>query len=149
MALNENLFTLSEHRELFLRWRDGRPVTEDEEVLWEHQQAILGTRIPFSETARMEKAFLDCVDRLEGVTIRAVKEASALALAEAEAGVRPGQVASVARARMEAGNAEENIEDADTIAVASQLLEDMEAGLRFHRRLIEGPRSDQKGTPAV
>ena len=44
--------------------------------------------------------------------------------------------------------AERVIEDADTIAVASQLLEDMEAGLRFHRRLIEGPRSDQKGSPA-
>jgi hypothetical protein len=97
----------------------------------------------------MEKAFLDCVEGLERVTIRAVKEASALALAEAEAGVRPGQVASVARARMGAGNAEENIEDADTIAVASQLLEDMEAGLRFHKRLIEGPRSDQRGSPAV
>jgi hypothetical protein len=86
------------------------------------------------------------VDRLERVTIRAVKEASALALAEAEAGVRPGQVASIARARMGAGNAEETIEDADTFAVASQLLEDMEAGLRFHRRLIEGPSTDQQGS---
>jgi hypothetical protein len=146
LDLNENLFTLSEHRELFLRWREGKPVTEDEEVLWEHLQSILATRIPYTETAQAEKAFLDCVDRLERVTIRAVKEASALALAEAEAGVRPGQVASVARARMGAGIAEENIEDANTIAVASQLLEDMEAGLRFHRRLIEGPSSDQKGS---
>jgi DNA primase len=148
LELDERLFTLSEHRELFLRWRDGRPVTEEEEVLWEHLQAVQATRIPMTETAQVEAAFLDCVERLERVTIRAVKEASALALAEAEAGVRPGQVASVARARMGAGIAEENIEDADTIAVASQLLEDMEAGLRFHRRLIEGPRSDQKGSPA-
>jgi DNA primase len=149
LELDENLFRLSEHRELFLRWRAGRPVTEDEEILWEHLQSILATRIPFSETTQMEKAFLDCVDGLERVTIRAVKEASALALAEAEAGVRPGQVASVARARMGAGIAEENIEDADTNAVASQLLEDMEAGLRFHRRLIEGSSSDQKGSNSV
>ncbi len=146
LELNENLFSLSENRELYLRWRDGVPITEEEEVLWEHFQAILGTRLPFTETTQMEKAFLDCVDRLERVTIKAVKEASALALAEAEAGVRPGQVASVARARMGAGNAEETIDDADTFAVASQLLEDMEAGLRFHRRLIEGPRSDHQGS---
>jgi hypothetical protein len=106
-------------------------------------------QLPYTETTQMEKAFLDCVDRLERVTIRAVKEASALALAEAEAGVRPGQVASLARARMGAGNAEEIIEDADTNAVASQLLEDMEAGLRFHRRLIEGPRSDHEGSQSA
>ena len=131
---------------MYLRWRHDLPITEEEEVLWEHYQGILNTRLPFTETTQMEKAFLDCVDRLERVTIKAVKEASALALAEAEAGVRPGQVASIARARMGAGNTEETTEDADTNAVASQLLEDMEAGLRFHRRLIEGPRSDQEGS---
>jgi DNA primase len=146
LELSESLFTMSEHRELFLRWREGKPTTEDEEALWEPLQAILATKIPFSETAQLEKAFLDCVERLERVTIRAVKEASALALAEAEAGVEPGKVASLARAKMGAGKAEETIEDADTVAVASQFLEDMEAGLRFHRRLIEGPNSDQKGT---
>jgi hypothetical protein len=149
LELDENLFGLSENRELLVRWRDGVPVSEDEEVLWEHYQGVLSTRLPFTETTQMETAFLDCVDRLERVTIRAVKEASALALAEAEAGVRPGQVASVARARMGAGNAEETIEDADTNAVASQLLDDMEAGLRFHRRLIEGSSSDQKGTESA
>jgi hypothetical protein len=50
---------------------------------------------------------------------------------------------------MGAGNSEETSEDADTIAVASQLLEDMEAGLRFHRRLIEGSRPDQTGSQTV
>jgi hypothetical protein len=149
LELDARLFSLSENRELFGRWRDGRPVTEDENVLWEHYQGVLATRLPFDETTQMEKAFLDCVDRLERVTIRAVKEASALALAEAEAGVRPGQVASVARARMGAGYIEETTEDADTFAVASQLLEDMEAGLRFHRRLIEGSSSDQKGSQSA
>ena len=77
--------------------------------------------------------------------MRAVKEASALALAEGEAGVRPGQVASIARARLGAGSTEDATEDDEADAVASQLLEDMEAGLRFHRRLIEGSRSDQPG----
>ena len=149
LEISENLFSLSENRELYLRWRDGVPITEEEEVLWEHYQGVLNTRLPFTETSQMEQAFLDCVDRLERVTIRAVKEASALALAEAEAGVRPGQVASIARARMGAGTTEETTEDADTFAVASQLLEDMEAGLRFHRRLIEGSRSDQPGSPSA
>jgi hypothetical protein len=42
---------------------------------------------------------------------------------------------------LEAG-AEEAVEDDDPAeAAASHLLEDMEAGLRFHRRLIEGSRS--------
>jgi hypothetical protein len=149
LVLDESLFTLSENRELFLRWREDIPVNEDEEILWEHYQGVVTTRLPFTETTQMEQAFLDCIDRLERVTIRAVKEASALALAEAEAGVRPGQVASVARARMGAGYIEETTEDPDTISVASQLLEDMEAGLRFHRRLIEGSSSDQKGAQSV
>jgi DNA primase len=146
LALDENLFSLSEHRELFLRWRDGRVTTEEEEGLWEPLQLILATKIPFSEPELLGKAFVDCVERLERVTIRAAKEASALALAESEAGVQPGKVASLARARLGAGKAEDTIEDADTLAAASQFLEDMEAGLRFHRRMSEGANSDHRDT---
>jgi hypothetical protein len=43
---------------------------------------------------------------------------------------------------MEAGNPEETPADGEVAQVASQLLDDMEAGLRFHRRLIEGSRPD-------
>jgi hypothetical protein len=143
--LTQDLFYISENRELFRRWQASEPVLEDESELWEHYQAIIGVDLPIIETEEAEKAFLDCVQRLEHAKIRAVKEASALALAEGEAGVRPGQVASIARARMEAGNSEETSEDAQTENVASQLLEDMEAGLRFHRRLIEGSRPDHVG----
>jgi DNA primase len=141
-GLREDLFTLSENRELFRRWLRGEIVTEEDGFLWEHYQAVLATRLVMSETVQAEEAFLDCVDRLEQVRMRAVKEASALALAEGEAGVRPGQVASIARAKLGAGSSEEAMEDGQADAVASQLLEDMEAGLRFHRRLIEGTRSD-------
>ena len=35
--------------------------------------------------------------------------------------------------------------DDDHLDEVSQLLEDMEAGLRFHRQLIESHRSDSKG----
>jgi DNA primase len=143
--LTQDLFYISENRELFRRWQASEPVLEEESELWEHYQAIIGVDLPIIETEEAEKAFLDCVQRLEHAKIRAVKEASALALAEGEAGVRPGQVASIARARMEAGNSEETSEDAQTENVASQLLEDMEAGLRFHRRLIEGSRPDHVG----
>jgi DNA primase len=148
-GISESLFGLSENRELFRRWRDDLPVHEDESELWEHYQAILSTRIPFDEMGQLEKALLDCVERLQRGTIRAVKEASALALAEGETGVRPGRVASIARARMGAGIAEETGEDGQAEAVASQLLEDMEAGLRFHRRLIEGSRPDQDSAHAA
>jgi DNA primase len=144
--LRPELFSMSENRELFRRWLNNQPILEEETELWEHYQEIAATRIPVTETAEAEKAFLDCMERLERVTIKAVKEASALALAEGEAGVRPGQVASIARARLGAGIAPETEEDGQAEAVASQLLEDMEAGLRFHRRLIEGFRPDQTGT---
>ncbi|HEX5367819.1 MAG TPA: DNA primase [Dehalococcoidia bacterium] len=148
-SLQEALFELSENRELFRRWRDEEIVSEEEGELWEHYQSIVATRIPFTETAQLRQALLDCVERLQRGTIKAVKEASALALAEGEAGVRPGRVASIARARMGAGIAEETVEDGPAEAVASQLLEDMEAGLRFHRRLIEGSRPDQESAHAA
>ena len=142
-VLREDLFALSENRELYRRWREGTPVTEEDGPLWEHYQNIMTTRVLVSETAEAEAAFLDCVYRLEQVRMRAVKEASALALAEGEAGVRPGQVASIARAKLGSGNSIEEAQedDLEAEAVASQLLDDMEAGLRFHRRLIEGYRS--------
>jgi len=141
--LDEDLFDISENRELFRRWRLSEEVSEEESELWELYQAVMQANLPVIETNEAESAFLDCVLRLKHAKIRAVKEASALALAEGEAGVRPGQVASIARARLEAGNAEETSEDEATAIAASQLLQDMEAGLRFHRRLIEGSRSDQ------
>jgi DNA primase len=142
-GLAEETFSLSENRELFRRWRDGNPVTEDEPGLGEHLQAILQARLPALETSQLEAAFLDCVRRLEQGRIRLVKEASALALADGVAGVRPGQVASIARTRWEAGTEEDSSEDATESAVASLFLDDMEAGLRFHRGLIERSRPDQ------
>jgi DNA primase len=147
--LDEAIFSMSENRELFRRWRDEQLVLEDEGVLFEHYQTVMTTRIPVNETEQVERAFLDCVERLRRYTIRTVKEASALALAEGEAGVRPGQVASIARARLGAGTTAEQEEDEEASAVASQLLEDMEAGLRFHRRLIEGYRPDHTGSPSA
>jgi hypothetical protein len=79
--------------------------------------------------------------------MRAVKEASALALAEGEAGVRPGQVAAIARAKLGAGENEGDDGDIEAEALASQLLEDTENGLRLFKPLIEGSRSDQAGRP--
>jgi DNA primase len=141
-GLGEELFTLSENRELFRRWLAGEEVEEGDPALWEPFQRLTEVRLPAYETAQAEAALLDCVARLEADRIRTVKEASALALAEGEAGVPPGEVASIARARWEAGRAEGTAEDAAT-AVASLLLEDTEVGLRLHRRLIEDSRPDQ------
>jgi DNA primase len=145
-SLSEELFSLSENRELFRRWRAGEPVSEEEPDLGDHLQRVLQTRLPALETSDLEAALLDCVRRLEQGRIRAVKEASALALAEGVAGVRPGQVASIARARWEAGTEDETDEDATESAVASMFLDDMEAGLRFHRGLIERSNPDQPET---
>jgi DNA primase len=136
--VDEELFSLSENRELFRRWRANEPVREDVEEdyeLLEHYREVLETRLIVTETAQVEAAFSSCVSLLEKARMRAVKEASALALAEGEAGVRPGQVASIALARLEAGNGGEALEDVEAEeAVASLLLQDRFAGLNLHRR---------------
>ncbi len=155
-ALNEDLFTLSENRELFRRLTLGQPVSEDEVGLWEPYQRVIATPIHVSETAAIEAAFFDCVARLEQARMKAVKEASALALAEGEASLSnghpsleggPGEVAAIAKAKWEAGNQEEALEDRAEDSVVSQLLRDMEAGLRFHRGLIDSSRGSQGDRP--
>jgi hypothetical protein len=129
---------LSENRELFRRWRAQEPILEErdeESGLLDHYMEVLETRLVVTETAQVEAAFLSCVALLEKARMRAVKEASALALAEGEAGVRPGQVASIALARLEAGNNEDALEDGEAEeAVASLLLKDTVASLNLHRR---------------
>ena len=137
-ALAEELFSLSENQELFRRWRAGESISEAEEGLWEHLQAVLQTQTPQIEIGKALEAFLNCVAALEQSRMRAVKEASALALAEGEAGVRPGQIAAIARARMETGRSEEPQEDDAEVNAVSLLLEDTDVGLRlFNRRLSE------------
>jgi DNA primase len=135
--VEEELFTQSENRELFRRWANAEAVTEEgdeENGLYDHYMEVLETRLIVTETEQVEAAFLSCVALLEKARMRAVKEASALALAEGEAGVRPGQVASIALARLEAGNTEDVSEDDELDAVASLLLKDTIASLNLHRR---------------
>jgi hypothetical protein len=86
--------------------------------------------------------------------MKAVKEASALALAEGEASLStgasregPGQAAAIAKVRWEAGTPQEAPEEGPDEVVASQLLQDMEAGLRFHQRLIDSSRGVQGERP--
>jgi DNA primase len=138
--LDETLFSLSENRELLRRWKNGKSVSEEESELWEHQQTVLTTRIPQTETEAREAAFLDCVARLEQGRMRAVKEASGLALAEGEAGLSPGKIITIALQTETQGDAEV---DNAAAAAASQLLEDTENGLRLFRRQIVGANPDQ------
>lgn len=154
-ALREDLFTLAENRELYRRFRSGQEVPEGDPGIWEQYQRILSTAVHVHDTEAIEAAFLDCVARLEQARMKAVKEASALALAEGEADLsmdpsregRPGQVAAIARARWEAGAKEEAFEERPDEILASQLLQDMEAGLRFHRRNIDTSRGNQGEVP--
>ncbi|MGE0687209.1 MAG: DNA primase [Dehalococcoidia bacterium] len=135
--VDSELFSLSENRELFRRWLDAEPTTEESDEdngLFAHYMEVLDTRLVVTETAQVEAAFLSCVAFLEKARMRAVKEASALALAEGEAGVRPGQVATIALAKYEAGSTEDASEDDELEAVASLLLRDTIASLNLHRR---------------
>jgi hypothetical protein len=158
--LAEDLFTLGENRELFRRLVAGAAVSEEEPWLWEQHQRIVATLIHVSDTESVKAAFLDCVARLERAKMKAVKEASALALAEGEASLsyggssregRPGDAAAIARAQWEAGTREEAFEDTADSSIeglASQLLKDTEAGLRmFHRGLIDSSHGNQGPLP--
>ena len=100
-----------------------------------------------------EAALLDCLARFQQARMKAVKEATALALAEGEASlsgtsqVRTGQVAAIAKAQWEAGSDQEAQEDDLASTVASQLLQDTQAGLRIYERLIEISRGGQGDRP--
>ena len=148
------LFTLGENREIFRRLMAGEGISEEEIGLWEAYQRIVSTQIHVNEMAAVRAAFLDCLARLQQARMKAVKEASALALAEGEASLSegpsregPGQVAAIAKAKWEAGTPDEASEERLDDIVASQLLQDMEAGLRFHQRLIDSSRGAQGDRP--
>ena len=147
--LPEELFALSENRELLRRWKAALPVSEDEGDLWEHLQAVLATRIAANEGAQAEEAFLDCVWRLEMDRMKSVKEASFLALAEEEPGVRAGDVAARARAMLAEGISEGAEGNDPAEAVALRFLNDNGAGLVLNRRLIEYSRSARAGLMAL
>ncbi|MFN0148012.1 MAG: hypothetical protein ACKVT1_16025, partial [Dehalococcoidia bacterium] len=131
-AIRDEFFSMSVNFELLRRWKNGETVTEADSELWEHYQTVLQTSTPQIEMGKAEEALLSCVAGLENDRIRAVKEASALALVEGETGVRPGNVASIARDRLEAGRTEAEESDSPEGAVASLLLEDTKMGLRLH-----------------
>jgi DNA primase len=146
--LEDELFGLSENREILRRWRLNEAIHEEDGAIWEHFQRVQETRIPTTETSELEEAFLDCVARLRLARMKAIKEASALALAEGEARTRPGQVASFAHSQLGPGSLEDATADESTREVATQLLDDMEAGLRFHQR-PQDQQGSGKGPPAV
>jgi hypothetical protein len=142
LSLEGGLFTLSENRELFERWRNGEPIAEDE-PLWEHYQKIVATRTPQVDTGQGQAAFLSCVARLEKARIKAAKEASVLALAEGEAGIRPGQAAAIALERLVAGEPEAAGDDSTPESALSTLL------LRDARlnRLLHGSGAENRSPP--
>lgn len=144
-AIRDELFAMSVNFELLRRWKSGETVTDADAELWEHYQTVLQTSTPQIEMGKAQEALLSCVAGLENDRIRAVKEASALALVEGEAGVRPGYVASIAREWLEAGRTESGESDGPEGAVASLLLEDTKVGLQLHAP-SEGARSDQTTT---
>ena len=145
VAVRDELFSMSVNFELLRRWKNGEIVTEADSELWEHYQVVLQTSTPQIEMGKAEEALLSCVAVLENDRIRAVKEASALALVEGEAGVRPGYVASIASEWLEAGRAEPGEPDSPEGAVASLLLEDTRVGLRLHAP-VEGIQPGQTTT---
>jgi hypothetical protein len=153
-GLSEELFSLAENRELLRRFLAGELILETEVGLWDAFQRVRETSLAhLNEMTIAQAAFLDCLARLQQARMKAVKEATALALAEGEASLsttanlRTGEVAALARATWEAGGDQEANEDDRVSAVASQLLQDTQAGLRVHERSIESSRGGRGDRP--
>jgi DNA primase len=141
LALSTELFLLSEHRALFAAWREAAGVDVLRETLHEDfrptLERILARDLPFLEGGLAEKAFEDCVARIDLYRLRQAKQASAAALTEPE--VQEDVSAALEEAlhlKARHGDAvpqETANGDDRTLALASALVEDDEMGRRLHQ----------------
>lgn len=148
LAISPELFLLSEHRALFEDWRGTPSLDELRETLHEDVQPtlerILARDLPFLEGDLAEKAFEDCVARIDLYRLRQAKQASAAALTEPE--VQEDVSAALEEAlHLKARNGdampyESANSDERTLALASALVEDDEMGRRLH----QSPQSAQQ-----
>lgn len=156
-ALSTELFSLSENRELLAAWRSARK-GEAEDVADEvrtllpielhgHLDNVLARNIPPFQAGEAEKAFEDCVWRIEHRKLELEKLASSLALAESEEEVGPARMAELARSVQE-GSLPPDQEADSALEAATALVEDTEAGIRVHRRPLERARNKAGQQPA-
>jgi DNA primase len=148
MAIDADLFVQSENRALFETWIScGAPGEPFEESLppdlRPHYERILQLDLPAFDAEASAAALRSTVWGIEQQRLRLAKRASAAVLADMD-GVRQGaEVAKRAREAWQAGADPQTTGDEADPAAA--FVEDMEAGLKVHQRLLEQRRAAYRG----
>jgi hypothetical protein len=144
LGLEPDLFAYSENRALFETWVGWASSGEPFEVslspdLRPQYERITSLALPAYDDDSLIRALHDNVRRIEEQRLRFAKRASTAVLAEiaADGGAT---IAERALSMWQTGSAEDTAEDEADPAVA--FVEDMEAGLKVHQRLL----GQQRGT---
>jgi DNA primase len=153
LALEPDLFSRSENRTLFETWIDwadegepfDRTLTPD---LRSHYERVVNLDLPSYDDDALVKALRSTVWGIEQQRLRYAKRASVSVLADMQAD-DAAHVAERARiawqtGRADAGAVEPDTADVDEADPAAAFVEDMEAGLKVHQRLLEQRRNTER-----
>jgi DNA primase len=152
IAIDGNLFGYSENRALFetwVGWTEGGEPFEDllDADLHPQYERILNISLPAYDDETLVKALHSTVWGMEQQRLKLAKRASGAALAQVarDAGADIAERARVAWERREP-NGELVEGDADPVAA---FVEDMEAGLQVHQRLLDQRRRPGRAEEVV
>jgi DNA primase len=147
--LDAGLFAHSENRALFETWMTHpgagdaleQSLTSD---LRPQYERISASDLPTYDDENLAKALRSAVWRIEQDRLRSAKRASAAVLAD----IATGDGAAVAERARDAWQAGATRGFTDDIDPAGAVIDDMEAGLRVHRRLLDqhDPTRQSRGT---
>jgi DNA primase len=144
-TISEGLLWNGENRAILNAWRcvnHDAPLAEQIETLKQalpvelsaYVERLISRRIPDYDRKEAQKAFQDCLARLQRRELEAEKQATAALLAEREAEVG-------ATSLLEATSTE-TIGDNELLEVASVHVQDMRTGLKLHGREVNDGTSD-------
>jgi len=141
LALEPDLFSHSENRALFETWvgwaDDGEPfegsLTPD---LRPQYERIVEISLPAYDDDTVVKALRSAVWGIEQQRLRIAKRASTAVLADISASDGAG-IAERARSAWQSGAAAEYTAEDEAADPATAFVEDMEAGLKVHQRLLD------------
>jgi DNA primase len=154
LAINADLFGYSENRALFeawVEWAERGESTPFEDLLMPdirpQFQRILQTSIPSYDEASLVRALRSTVWSIEQQRLRLAKRASVAVVSQLAQGGDGADLTERARAAWQQDQSPE--EDDSSIGEAdpaAAIVDDMQAGLRVHQRLLEQRRG---GAPAA
>jgi DNA primase len=145
LALEDDLFSLTENRQVLQAWRrtpdeTGLRATLPEE-LHEHLDRIRGKTIPTFDRDEVERALANCVWGIEQRKLEIEKQASTLALADSQDKIGSTRLIELATTSgdREGQSSASTLEIEEEMAreAADLLTEDTEVGQRVHRRIME------------